>query len=176
MKFKKQMLIGLATTIMITSANIGLAAEPAKATLIEISQRSADARVSLPDASGKKATIDQYRGKVVLLDFWATWCGGCKEELPWFADFETSFGPRGFSVIAVSTDEDGWPAVNPFIRTHRIPHTVLLDDGTSVGRFHIESMPVALLIDRHGRVAARYVGLVDRQDVEQNIDKLLRER
>jgi thiol-disulfide isomerase/thioredoxin len=174
MNFNKQWLIGFAIAILFV--NIGFAAEPVRAVLTDISQRPPHTTVSLPDASGNKINLDQYRGKVVLLDFWATWCGGCKQELPWFADFETSFGPRGFSVVAISTDEDGWPAVNAFVRTHQTPRTILLDDGTSTERFHIESMPLALLIDRHGKLAAKYVGLVDRRDIQQNIDKLLRER
>jgi len=73
-------------------------------------------------------------------------------------------------------DEGGWPVVNPFVDSLKLPFKVLLDDSQSAKRFEIENMPVALLIDRNGRVAAKYVGVVDRDDVEANIKSLLQER
>jgi thiol-disulfide isomerase/thioredoxin len=155
--------------------SLAFAAELTKAQLTEVPLRSALPTVKLPDASGQTVDVAQYKGKVILLDFWATWCGGCKEELPWFADFETTFKNKGLSVIAVSADDEGWPTVTPFVKAHRMPTKVLLDDGSSKKHFAIEVMPVALLIDRHGRVAAKYVGQVDRNNMEQNIRTLLRE-
>src|SRR5450755_4658269 len=62
----------------------------------------------LKDSAGKSVKLSKYRGKVVLLDFWATWCHGCKEEIPWFAEFQKTYGPRGFAVVGVSLDDDGW--------------------------------------------------------------------
>jgi thiol-disulfide isomerase/thioredoxin len=156
-------------------SSIAVAAEPVKMQLTEVPLRLALPTMRLPNAAGQVVDIAQHRGKVILLDFWATWCGGCKEELPWFADFQTSFKNMGLSVIAVSMDDSGWATVTPFVSAHRMPKTVLMDDGSSTKQFAIQAVPVALLIDRRGRVAAKYVGLVDRNNIEQNIRSLLRE-
>ncbi len=164
-KFNNQASSAFVLTMVCVS--IGLAAAPSKAVLIDISQRSRVPALRLPESSGQRVSVDQYRGKVVLLDFWATWCGGCKQELPWFAGFEASFKPEGFSVIAVSMDDGGWSTVTPFVSTHRMPGKVLLDDGSSAVLFDIQAMPVALLIDRHGKIAAKYVGLVERRNIQE---------
>src|SRR4051794_40570190 len=70
---------------------------------------------ALKDADGKTVKLSDYRGKVVLLDFWATWCGPCKMEIPWFMEFERKYKDRGFAVLGVSMDDDGWQSVKPFI-------------------------------------------------------------
>src|SRR5215467_3295375 len=75
----------------------------------------------LTDSSEKTVTLKQYRGKVVLLDFWATWCHGCKEEIPWFAEFQKKYGNQGLRVIGVSLDDAGWKVVKPFIKTASVP-------------------------------------------------------
>src|ERR1700761_9143856 len=68
---------------------------------------------ALKDAHGKLVHLSDYRGKVVLLDFWATWCGPCNVEIPWFVQFEKKYKDRGFEVLGVSMDEDGWKSVAP---------------------------------------------------------------
>ena len=161
---KEQVLIGLA--IAIALVNSGFAGESRQAALISVSQRSLSAKVGWKNTTRKEITVDQHRGGVVLLDLWATWCGGCKEELPWFVEFEASFKPMGFSTIAVPMDDGGWSTVHPFVSTPRMPGTVVVDGSTSAKVFNIQVMPVALLIDRKGRVAAKYVGLVDRRNVQ----------
>src|SRR5690349_7612651 len=70
---------------------------------------------ALKDVDGKTVHLSGYRGKVVLLDFWATWCGPCKLEIPWFMEFERKYKDRGFAVLGVSMDDDGWQSVKPFI-------------------------------------------------------------
>jgi thiol-disulfide isomerase/thioredoxin len=115
--------------------------------------------------------------KWFLLDFWATWCHGCEEEIPWFSKFERTYRARGFGVVGVSMDEGGWKIVNPFLSDVKVPYAMLLGDNPTAQRYGIKPLPDTLLIDRHGRIAATYMAvLVNKDDVEANIRTLLSER
>jgi cytochrome c biogenesis protein CcmG/thiol:disulfide interchange protein DsbE len=147
------------------------------APLQPVAERGQAAPFSLRDLAGKTAKLKQYRGKVVLLDFWATWCTGCKQEIPWFVDFQKKFGKKHFAVVGVSLDEGGWGVLRPFLTTHPVPYRMLLGDQPTAHDYGIENMPNTFLIDRKGRVAASYIaGLVDRDNVQANLTALLSER
>jgi len=143
------------------------------AVLQPVNERKPAPELALEDSSGKPVTLKEYRGKIVLLDFWATWCHGCKEEIPWFSEFERKYGARGLSVVGISLDEDGWKVVKPFIKTAAVPYRIALGDDATAKQYSIENMPDTFLIDRDGKVAAKYVGLVDKGDVENNIRSML---
>jgi cytochrome c biogenesis protein CcmG/thiol:disulfide interchange protein DsbE len=127
---------------------------------------------------GKRApiTLSDYKGKVVLLDFWATWCAGCKVEMPWFSRFDTKYRNNGLVVIGVSMDEEGWAIVTPYLEAHPISYTAVLGDLDVSDRYGVASLPVTLLIDRNGKVAAKHFGVVDGAGFENEIKKLLKER
>ena len=146
------------------------------AVLKAVDQRRAAPELILEDSSGKPLTLKQYTGKVVLLDFWATWCHGCQEEIPWFSEFQREYGTKGLSVIGVSLDEDGWKVVKPFIKTASVPYKIVLGNHATARRYSIVGMPDTFLIDRNGKIAAKYVGLVDKTDLEKNIQEMLAER
>jgi peroxiredoxin len=129
---------------------------------------------TLKDADGKTVHISDYKGKVVLLDFFATWCGPCKIEIPWFMDFERKHRDKGFAVIGVSMDEDGWDAVKPFVNRMAINYRVLMGDDSVAQAFGgVDALPTTFLIDREGRIAAVHVGLASKGDFENGIDELL---
>ena len=131
----------------------------------------------LKDADGKAVSLSDYRGKVVLLDFWATWCGPCKMEIPWFIEFQRAKKNRGFEVIGVSMDEEGWAAVRPFLKEMQVNYRVLLgDDRTADSYGGLEALPTTFLIDREGRIASTHVGVADKKDFEDVIDQLLAQR
>ncbi len=152
------------------------AADPVRAVLIPTAERRPAEAIQLKDGAGNLVALQSYRGQVVLVDFWATWCGGCKQELPWFQQFATTYHRKGFSVLAVSVDEEGWPVIKPFVDPLKLSFQVVLDDTGTAKRYNLAELPAAFLIDRHGRVAAKYLGLVDRFDIESNIRALLSER
>ena len=129
---------------------------------------------TLKDATGKTVRLSDYRGKVVLLNFWATWCGPCKIEIPWFMEFEQKHKDQGFAVLGVSMDDDGWDAVKPFLERQRINYRVVM--GTpEIGELYggVESLPTTFLIDREGRIAKVHIGLVGKREYQDDIDRLL---
>jgi len=118
--------------------------------------------------------LSDYRGKVVLLDFWATWCGPCALEIPWFMDLERRQKDRGFAVLGVSMDDEGWDAVKPFASKLGMNYRVLMgNDETAQLYGGVDALPTTFLIDREGRIAAVHVGLADRRDFEDGVQRLL---
>jgi peroxiredoxin len=129
---------------------------------------------TLRDSDGKNVKLSEYKGKVVLLNFWATWCGPCKIEIPWFIDFEQQYKDKGFAVLGVSMDEEGWNAVKPYIAARKINYRVLLgDDSVSNLYGGVESLPTTFILDRDGRVASVHIGLVGKSDYQNEIIHLL---
>jgi peroxiredoxin len=141
------------------------------------SNRKAAPAFTLKDADGKTVSLEDYKGKVVLLNFWATWCGPCKIEIPWFVDFEQKYKDKGFSVIGVSMDEDGWNAVKPFLAEEKVNYRILLGND-SVGTLYggVDSLPTTFVIDRDGRIAATHIGLVSKSDYQDEIVRLLEDK
>ena len=128
----------------------------------------------LSNAKGERLRLSAYKGKVVLLNFWATWCGPCKTEIPWFVDFETRFQTRGFTVLGVSMDENGWKVINPYVAEHKINYPIVLANE-EVNELYggIEALPTTLLIGKDGKVAFLHAGLISREEYEKEIRQLL---
>ena len=168
-----------ASVLLLMLTGVAAAADQptVRAALHSAKERKPAPDFALKDASGRTATLKDYRGKVVLLDFWATWCGGCKQEIPWFSEFQRTYGAKGFAVVGVSLDEGGWKVLKPFLAENKIPYRMLLGDEPTAQRYGIANLPDTFLIDRQGRVAAAYLaGLVDKDDVEANIKAILSKR
>jgi peroxiredoxin len=129
---------------------------------------------ALKDADGRTVRLADYNGKVVLLNFWATWCGPCKIEIPWFVEFERKYKDRGFAVIGVSMDDDGWESIKPFSSHMNVNYRVLLGDNSTAELYGgVEALPTSFLIDREGRIASVHVGLVSKKEYEHGIEQLL---
>jgi peroxiredoxin len=142
--------------------------------LKSVNERKATPDFSLKDATGATVKLSDFKGKVVLLNFWATWCGPCKIEIPWFMDFQKTYKDRDFAVLGVSMDEDGWDAVKPYIEQHKMNYQVVIgDDQISQIFGSIDSLPTTLVIDREGRIASMHVGLVSKNTYQKEIELLL---
>ncbi len=129
---------------------------------------------TLKDSNGHPVKLSDYRGKVVLLNFWATWCGPCQIEIPWFIEFEKSHKDQGFAVLGVSMDEEGWEVVRPFAERMGVNYRILLGTETVAQQYGgVDSLPTTFLVDREGRIAAAHVGLTDRKEFEDGIQALL---
>jgi peroxiredoxin len=139
----------------------------------EEGKREAAPDFALKDINGKTVKLSDYRGKVILLDFWATWCGPCKMEIPWFMEFERKYKDRGFAVLGLSIDDDGWQSLKPFIQDVGMNYRVMLANDRTPDLYGVEATPTTFLIDREGRVADEEVGVSSRREFEDGIEKLL---
>ncbi len=131
----------------------------------------------LKDANGQTFRLSDYKGKVVLLNFWATWCGPCKIEIPWFVEFERTYKDRGFAVLGIAMDDDGWAVVKPYVERRQMNYRVAMVtpevEQLYGGGEGIESLPTTFIIDRQGRVADVHVGLLGKSDYKDEIESLL---
>jgi peroxiredoxin len=149
-------------------------AGPARPIVRDNSHRAHAPDFALKDAQGRLVHLADYQGKVVLLDFWATWCGPCKIEIPWFMEFQRKYKDRGFEVLGVSMDDDGWKAITPFVNQKKINYRIVLgDDKTGDQYGGLEALPTTFVIDRNGRIASVHVGLAGKKDFADAIEKLL---
>lgn len=148
----------------------------APADLTPANSRKPLAGVALTDSNGAPVELSAYKGRVVLLDFWATWCHGCKEEIPWFMEFEDKYNKSGLTVVGASLDDDGWKSVRPYLQEHKINYRIVIGTFESAKQFGVDKgMPVSVLIDRDGKIADVHLGMVDKAAFEHEIRALLKE-
>jgi peroxiredoxin len=131
---------------------------------------------SLKDAAGKPVKLSDFRGKVVLLNFWATWCEPCRLEIPWFIDLQQVYKDHAFVVLGVSMDDDGWDSVKPFLLANKLNYRVVIGTEEVSAKYGgIESLPTTFIIDREGRIAAVHPEMVSKSVYQNDILKLLDE-
>ena len=127
------------------------------------------------DFSGAIIDLAGFRGKVVLLDFWATWCASCQVEMPAFVQWQRQYGPRGLQVIGISMDDD--PALaRKLAAKHRLNYPVAMGDE-KLGQLYggVLGLPLTYLIDRKGIVRAKFQGETDLKTIEKKLKDLLEE-
>lgn len=153
------------------AANAAVAAD---SSLLAPGARKAAPSFTLSDSTGKAFRLTDYLGKVVLVNFWATWCGPCKIEIPWFMEFVKKYKARGLVVLGVSMDDDGWPAVKPYMGKLKIGYPIVLGNAEVAAKYGgTDSLPVTVFVDREGKIAARHIGLVPKESYEDDINGLL---
>jgi len=131
---------------------------------------------SLPSVPDKKPVdIMDYRGKVVLVTFWATWCGPCVQEIPSLISLNEEFGPQGFSVIGISMDQGGARVVKKMMDKTGINYTVAMGNSKVSRDFGgIFGIPTSFLIDRSGKILKRYTGYVSHDVLARDISKAIK--
>ena len=116
---------------------------------------------TLKTVDGKSLTLSDIRGKVVLIDFWATWCEPCHDSIPVFERFHKEYREEGFVVLGVNVDGDSEYVPN-FVRRFRMTYPVLLDEGLAVMRsYRVRGLPNMFLLDKNGRVRKHWIGIDD---------------
>jgi len=128
---------------------------------------------SLQDLEGKPLDLASYRGKVVLLNFWATWCTPCRGEIPHFVELQSQYGGRGLQIVGISMD-DGPAPVRNFYQEHKMNYPVALGTEKVAEAYGgVLGLPVTFLIDRDGRIAAKFTGAVEITLVQQKVIALI---
>jgi peroxiredoxin len=130
---------------------------------------------TVTDIQGKKLSLSDYKGKVVLLDFWATWCAPCLEEIPHFVDMQQQLGPQGFQTIGISMD-DGPEPVKKFYQEHKLNYPVAVGDSKLADSYGgILGLPVTFVINRDGQIRKKFVGATDPAVIEQEVVAALKQ-
>jgi len=128
----------------------------------------------LRSVEGRLVKSTEFQGKVVIVDFWATWCRPCREEIPGFIELQKQYGDKGLAVVGISLDEGATEPVKAFIKKLGMNYPVVMGTPEVVAAFgEIEGLPVTFILDRQGKIAAKHVGYAPKSDFENTIRKLL---
>jgi peroxiredoxin len=128
----------------------------------------------LRDLDGRQVKLSSFKGTMVILDFWATWCPPCVREIPHFVELYEKYGNRGLVILGVSTDRKGVSVVNSFVRRHKVNYPILMADVKVKEAYGgIRSIPTTFVIDKTGKIQRRYVGYRDKAVFEADIKALL---
>lgn len=141
--------------------------------LIPAGSRVAAPDFTITDLNGETMALSKFRGKVVLLDFWAVDCAGCKVEIPWYVAFDQAYRDRGLALIGIDMYGESPDMVKTFMEKAHMNYRVAIGNDALGERFHVEEMPLTLLIDRSGQIALSHAGIVDKTEFEKVIQELL---
>jgi cytochrome c biogenesis protein CcmG/thiol:disulfide interchange protein DsbE len=162
--------LGIAASYACLVAPVGAAGEPARPSG---ALNTVAPDFTRTDLSGRPLQLNHFKGRVVLLNFWATWCGPCITEIPIFSQWQRRYGEAGLQVIGVSMDDDAAP-VKRFVAKHSVSYPILMGDaklGESFGG--VFGLPQSFLIDTHGRIVLRIVGEPNMEALRSQIEGLI---
>lgn len=142
--------------------------------LVPASLRQPAPDLSLTDIDGVKVSLSQYRGHVVLLDFWAVDCGGCVIEIPWYVEFEKKYYNKGLQLLGIDMYGESPTYIRPYMQKSHMQYPVAVGNDEARKRFRADELPKTILIDREGRIAVSHVGIVDKAMFERDIQELLK--
>jgi thiol-disulfide isomerase/thioredoxin len=128
----------------------------------------------LTDLNGRNVSFSDFRGKVVILDFWATWCMPCRIEIPHFVELQKQYGAKGLAVIGVSLDEQGPDVVKRFVKQFEVNYSIVIGNEKIAEKYGgIVALPTTFVIDRQGRIVSQHIGYDDKEGFEKEIQSLL---
>ena len=158
-------IVGIVAMLMVTLVGIGGAAAPdilpfAERNVVKLGEPAPNFR--LRDLNGQMVSLSDLRGKVVLLNFWATWCGPCRVEMPAMEELYRTFSRNDFEILAVSTDAQGASVTRPFQQENHLTFPILHDADYRVGlTYGARSLPMTFMVDRQGIVRHQIFGARD---------------
>jgi cytochrome c biogenesis protein CcmG/thiol:disulfide interchange protein DsbE len=141
-----------------------------------VGERKVMAELVMAQLGGGTWRMAEHRGQVVLVNYWATWCGPCWEETPGLVRLSQKLGPKGLAVVGVAIDEGGREKVQRFVEEFHVPYPVALPEKMSQMEYGLVGVPTTVLVDKHGRVAKTYTGAVRQADFAEDVGVLLGEQ
>lgn len=128
----------------------------------------------LKTQDGKVIELAKLKGKVVVVNFWATWCGPCRKEIPGFMEVYKQYKDKGLEIVGVSLDQDGWGIVQRYLERMPISYPIVIGDGELAEAYGgIDAIPASFLIDRKGNIAKKHIGYMSQSDLERAVKDLL---
>lgn len=132
---------------------------------------------TLQDLNGKNVKLSDFRGKIVILNFWATWCAPCRREIPDFIDLQNTYGKDGLQFIGIALDQEGMEKIKPYADKMKISYPILIGNNEIADKYGgMSAIPVTFLIDRKGIMRNHYIGMRQKSDLESMALALLREK
>ena len=161
MNFKKFLVVGLLFAVFGTVSSFAQSRDKAP-------------NFSLKTGDGKVVELAKLKGRVVVLNFWATWCGPCRKEIPGFLEAYEKYRSKGLEIVGISLDQSGWDVVKPFVEKARITYPVVVGDGKLANAYGgIQAIPTTVIVDREGNIASRHVGYFTPVAFERLIKEML---
>ena len=127
----------------------------------------------LQTLDGKNLKLSDFRGRAVLLNFWATYCGPCKIEMPWFVELQKEYGPQGFQIVGVANDDASTADIAKFAKEMGINYPILIGKDSVSDSYKVSVLPTTFFLDRDGKLIAREFGLVSRSVFVDHIKKAM---
>jgi thiol-disulfide isomerase/thioredoxin len=149
------------------------AAMLAGCTMTGPSDSNAAADFKLQDLSGKPVSLSDYRGKAVLIDFWATWCPPCRAAIPGLEKLHKSYASKGLVILGVSLDQGGWDSVTAFVQEQGITYAVLKGTDDVISDYQVRTIPMIVILNKEGKIVKRYIGYGADEELERDIKSLL---
>ncbi len=146
----------LFTAIVIFASAISYAGDPVK-------------KINLAELT---TLLESNKGKVVILDLWATWCPPCRKEIPGFINLYKKYKDKGLEIIGVAFDENGQEVVPPFMKAMGINYPVYLDGGDIAQKYNLQAYPTTIVYGKDGKVAGKHVGYVSEKEFDDELSKL----